>query len=81
MKCLSKHDMNCKPRISDDELDYFINLAVDQCATWLEVNRFWFIFFFNLTSAFKGVTRERLLDPDDFLYSIRYGTQLRKYYY
>ncbi|VDK86910.1 unnamed protein product [Litomosoides sigmodontis] len=46
---------------SSDELEFFLDMAMNESQRWLEV-----------------ACRELFIDRDDFIYSLRYGTHLRK---
>uniref|UniRef100_A0A8R1Y0S6 Uncharacterized protein n=1 Tax=Onchocerca volvulus TaxID=6282 RepID=A0A8R1Y0S6_ONCVO len=45
----------------DDELEFFLDMAMNESQRWLETT-----------------CREPFIDSDDFIYSLRYGTHLRK---
>lgn len=86
---------------SDDELAFFLDLAMNECQRWLEVKfsccirfsilqllkLFSNVLFFCFAgfsvlmyhSSFLQVTcRELFIDSDDFVYSLRHGSHLRK---
>ncbi|KRY21009.1 LIM and calponin homology domains-containing protein 1 [Trichinella patagoniensis] len=54
-------EMRQQSSVNDDELEFYIDMAINETQRWLEAS-----------------TRERFLDDDDFIFSLRNGFQLRK---
>ncbi|KRZ76900.1 LIM and calponin homology domains-containing protein 1 [Trichinella papuae] len=54
-------EMRQQSSLNDDELEFYIDMAINETQRWLEAS-----------------TRERFLDDDDFIFSLRNGFQLRK---
>uniref|UniRef100_A0A5S6QML2 LIM zinc-binding domain-containing protein n=1 Tax=Trichuris muris TaxID=70415 RepID=A0A5S6QML2_TRIMR len=52
---------SCRQLTSADELEFYVDLAINESQRWLE-----------------ATTREPFLNDDDFLFSLRHGSQLRK---
>ncbi|KRX24525.1 LIM and calponin homology domains-containing protein 1 [Trichinella nelsoni] len=54
-------EMRQQSSVNDDELEFYIDMAINETQRWLEAS-----------------TRERFLDDDDIIFSLRNGFQLRK---
>ncbi|KRY42042.1 LIM and calponin homology domains-containing protein 1 [Trichinella spiralis] len=61
---LLSEEMRQQSSVNDDELEFYIDMAINETQRWLEAS-----------------TRERFLDDDDFIFSLRNGFQLIKHFY